>query len=103
MILLYISKSVVIYVSRRLKLTTSHYSMKKSFCKYWQKVLFDHENRKTILINLLTILIKRRAAVIVHSTDFKTNLGKYLDRSKDEDIFILRDGNPRQKIQNILI
>lgn len=32
--------------------------------------------------------------MIVHSTDFKTNLGKYLDMLKKEDIFILRNGKP---------
>ena len=36
--------------------------------------------------------------MIVHSTDFKTNLGKYLDKLKDEDIYILRNGKPAAKV-----
>lgn len=36
--------------------------------------------------------------MIVHSTDFKTNLGKYLDMVECEDIFILRNGKPVAKM-----
>lgn len=36
--------------------------------------------------------------MIVHSTDFKTNLGKYLDLVENEDIFILRNGKPVAKM-----
>lgn len=36
--------------------------------------------------------------MIVHSTDFKTNLGKYLDKLCEEDIYILRNGKPAAKI-----
>lgn len=32
--------------------------------------------------------------MIVNSTEFKTNLGKYLDLLKNEDIYILRNGKP---------
>ncbi len=32
--------------------------------------------------------------MIVNSTEFKTNLGKYLDLLKKEDIYILRNGKP---------
>lgn len=38
--------------------------------------------------------------MIVHSTDFKTNLGKYLDMLKEEDIYILRNGRPVGKLTN---
>lgn len=36
--------------------------------------------------------------MIVKSTDFKTNLGKYLDQVEKEDIFILRNGKPIAKM-----
>ncbi len=36
--------------------------------------------------------------MIVHSTDFKTNLGKYLDMLEKEDIYILRNGQPVGKL-----
>jgi hypothetical protein len=36
--------------------------------------------------------------MIVHSTDFKTNLGKYLDSLKEDDIYILRNGKPAAKV-----
>ncbi len=36
--------------------------------------------------------------MIVHSTDFKTNLGKYLDMLEEEDIYILRNGQPVGKL-----
>lgn len=36
--------------------------------------------------------------MIVNSTDFKTNLGKYLDQVENEDIFILRSGKPVAKL-----
>jgi Uma2 family endonuclease len=36
--------------------------------------------------------------MVVHSTDFKTNLGKYLDLSMDEDIYILRNGKLSAKL-----
>jgi len=36
--------------------------------------------------------------MIVNSTDFKTNLGKYLDQVENEDIFILRSGKPVAKM-----
>lgn len=36
--------------------------------------------------------------MIVHSTDFKTNLGKYLDKLKEEDIYILRNGKAVGKL-----
>ncbi len=32
--------------------------------------------------------------MIVHTTDFKTNMGKYLDRLREEDLIILRNGKP---------
>jgi Uma2 family endonuclease len=36
--------------------------------------------------------------MIVHSTDFKTNLGKYLDKLKEEDLYVLRNGKPAAKV-----
>lgn len=36
--------------------------------------------------------------MIVHSTDFKTNLGKYLDLVADEDIYVLRNGKLAAKL-----
>lgn len=36
--------------------------------------------------------------MIINSTDFKTNLGKYLDQVENEDLFILRNGKPVAKM-----
>ncbi len=36
--------------------------------------------------------------MIVQSTEFKTNLGRYLDKVEDEEIFILRNGKPVAKV-----
>lgn len=36
--------------------------------------------------------------MIIKSTDFKTNLGKYLDQVENEDIYVLRNGKPVAKM-----
>lgn len=36
--------------------------------------------------------------MIIHSTDFKTNLGKYLNLVAEEDIIILKNGKPVAKV-----